>query len=213
MKIFIMVIHYLHLISMVEIFIENIIASATVSGSLDLEQIINTLPNCEYKPDQFPGVVFRPGDPHVVILLFNNGKMMVTAAKSVEDVQKGMEMVEGELEKAGLLTPIDEVKSKDKARGTGTEPSESKEDVQTEPGENTGEDTGEDTGEEPSEEVADEPTEDTGEEPSEEVADEPAEDTGEEPGEEPSEDTGDETDDEDESGKDKDETKDAKKSK
>jgi len=35
---------------MVEINIENIIASATMSNGLDLEMIVNTLPNCEYNP-------------------------------------------------------------------------------------------------------------------------------------------------------------------
>ena len=75
---------------MVEIFIENIIASAVISSELDLDTIMNTLKDCEYNPDQFSGVIYRPAKPKVVVLLFNDGKVMVTAAKSVQDVEKAI---------------------------------------------------------------------------------------------------------------------------
>ncbi len=99
---------------MVEIFIENIIASATISSGLDLVVVAQTLPNCEYNPDRFSGAVFRPDDPPVVILLFNNGKIMVTAAKSVADVESGMKNVESKLKDAGLIQPIEKDGAADK---------------------------------------------------------------------------------------------------
>ena len=109
---------------MVNINIENIIASATLSSELELEKIINTLQNCEYNPNRFPGVIFRPDDPSVVVLLFNSGKIMVTAAKSIEDVEKAIKMVEDLLNKAGLIKPIgadDDKKKRTKEKDADTE--------------------------------------------------------------------------------------------
>ncbi len=130
---------------MVEIFIENIIASATISGELDLQQIIDKLPNCEYNPGQFSGVIYKPEKPRVVMLLFNNGKIMVTAAKSIQDVENSITMVEKQLSDAGLLNPIDqkpkkpteeELKPEEKAEG---EPEKEKEEEPKPEGEAEGE--------------------------------------------------------------------------
>ena len=118
---------------MVEIFIENIIASATISSELDLNGIINALPSCEYNPGQFSGVIYRPEKPKVVVLLFNDGKIMVTAAKSVEDVKSAMESVEKQLKSAGLLTPLKkEDKEAKEAKEKGEEKAEEKPDEKDE---------------------------------------------------------------------------------
>jgi len=115
---------------MVEIFIENIIASATISEDLDLQNIINILPNCEYNPNQFSGVIYRPEKPPVVVLLFDTGKIMVTAAKSVDDVENSIKMVEKQLKDAGVLKPVKPKKEKEKE----------KEEVEEEPEEEAKED-------------------------------------------------------------------------
>jgi hypothetical protein len=90
---------------MVDIFIENIIASADMGGDLDLDGILKQFPHCEYNPGVFPGVVFRPDEPKVVMLFFNDGKIMVTAAKSLEDVENSFNMAEKELKEKGLVLP------------------------------------------------------------------------------------------------------------
>ena len=105
---------------MVEIFIENIIASATISSELNLDNIINTLPNCEYNPGQFSGVIYRPEAPPVVVLLFNSGKIMITAAKSIQDVENSIKMVEKQLKDAGLLTPPEPAEEKVEGEGKET---------------------------------------------------------------------------------------------
>jgi cobalamin biosynthesis protein CobT len=98
---------------MAEIFIENIIASATISQSLDLEQLLKALPNCEYNPNQFSGVVFRPDDPKVVILLFDDGRVMVTAARNMEDVETSINLVEKRLKDAKMIIPVDKKKKEE----------------------------------------------------------------------------------------------------
>ncbi len=88
---------------MVKIEIENIIAYANLDIELDLEVVSQKLAGSEFNPERFPGVIYRSEDPKVVILVFKTGKMMCTAAKSLEDVEKVMNEVEGTLEKEGLL--------------------------------------------------------------------------------------------------------------
>jgi hypothetical protein len=88
---------------MVKIDIENIIASANLDTELALEQVNEKLVGSEYNPDRFPGVIYRSDEPKVVILVFKNGRMMCTAARSLEDVITVMNQVVNTLKESGLL--------------------------------------------------------------------------------------------------------------
>lgn len=48
---------------------------------------------CMYQPNLFPGLVYRPDDSPVVLLMFYSGKIVITGAKSIEDVYGGWEML------------------------------------------------------------------------------------------------------------------------
>ncbi|MCW4040160.1 MAG: TATA box-binding protein, partial [Candidatus Bathyarchaeota archaeon] len=39
--------------------IENVVASATLKQNIDLNSVVKAFPNVEYRPEQFPGLVFR----------------------------------------------------------------------------------------------------------------------------------------------------------
>lgn len=60
------------------------------TGELDQVQNLNALAiglgleYTEYEPEQFPGLVFRPDDHPVVILIFASGKVVVTGAKDIK---------------------------------------------------------------------------------------------------------------------------------
>ncbi|MGI0048409.1 MAG: TATA box-binding protein, partial [Nitrososphaera sp.] len=43
--------------------IENVVASATVNQTVNLNLITQIFPDVEYHPDQFPGLVFRLRSP------------------------------------------------------------------------------------------------------------------------------------------------------
>ena len=73
---------------MVEYDIENIIASTKIDAEIDLEKVAEALENCEYNPASFPGVIFRFKSPRVVVLIFDDGKIMCTSARAVEDVEQ-----------------------------------------------------------------------------------------------------------------------------
>ena len=55
----------------------NVVASTRVAEELDLPDIAIQL-NCEYEPEQFPGVVYRVTDPKLAILMFRSGRAVCT---------------------------------------------------------------------------------------------------------------------------------------
>ena len=65
-----------------EIKIQNIVASANLESTLNLEAVALELEDTEYEPEQFPGLVYRLSDPKVVLLLFGSGKVVCTGAKT-----------------------------------------------------------------------------------------------------------------------------------
>ncbi|RLI42696.1 TATA box-binding protein [Candidatus Bathyarchaeota archaeon] len=83
--------------------IQNIVASANLSGIIDLEQAAFTLGKTMYEPEQFPGLIYRMDDPKVVILLFASGKLVCTGAKREEDVYIAVEKLHRKLEEDGLI--------------------------------------------------------------------------------------------------------------
>lgn len=73
--------------------IENVVASATIEQSLDLDKITKKFPLVEYNPEQFPGAVFRLKEPRTATLLFRTGKMVCTGAKSEDMARKAVRIV------------------------------------------------------------------------------------------------------------------------
>lgn len=84
--------------------IQNIVASASLGGKVDLERAAEILPRSMYEPEQFPGLIHRMIDPKTVILLFASGKLVCTGAKREEDVYKAVNNLHSLLEEKGLIT-------------------------------------------------------------------------------------------------------------
>ncbi len=82
--------------------IENVVASATVNQTINLNQITQLFPDVEYHPDQFPGLVFRLKAPKTATLIFSSGKMVCTGSKSEEQAIKAVKTVVAKLRKAGI---------------------------------------------------------------------------------------------------------------
>ncbi|MGI0072394.1 MAG: TATA-box-binding protein [Nitrosotalea sp.] len=62
--------------------IVNVVASASVDQRFDLNKIAKKFPDTEYRPELFPGLVFRIKLPKTATLIFSTGKMVCTGAKS-----------------------------------------------------------------------------------------------------------------------------------
>jgi transcription initiation factor TFIID TATA-box-binding protein len=83
--------------------IENVVASATLNQKVDLNSVVKGYPGVEYRPEQFPGLVFRLKRPKTATLIFNSGKMVCTGAKSEKEAKRAVMKVIKELKKGGII--------------------------------------------------------------------------------------------------------------
>lgn len=79
--------------------ITNIVCSYDIGKYINLNKVVITLnlENIEYEPEQFPGLVYRIADPRIVALLFSSGKIILTGGKNLEDVKRGLDVLEKRL--------------------------------------------------------------------------------------------------------------------
>ena len=80
--------------------ITNMVCSYDIGKRINLNKIVVTLnvENIEYEPEQFPGLVYRIKDPKIVALLFSSGKIILTGGKTLEDIKKGLDVIEQKIE-------------------------------------------------------------------------------------------------------------------
>ena len=83
--------------------IENVVASATLNQRIDLKAVVKGNPTVEYRPETFPGLVFRIKRPKSAILIFRTGKMVCTGAKSEKEAKRAVRKVVRELKKSGII--------------------------------------------------------------------------------------------------------------
>jgi transcription initiation factor TFIID TATA-box-binding protein len=83
--------------------IQNVVAAATLKQKVDLNAVVKSFPGVEYRPEQFPGLVFRIKRPRTATLIFNSGKMVCTGAKSENESHRAVMTVVKELKKGGII--------------------------------------------------------------------------------------------------------------
>ena len=83
--------------------VENIVASASLGGKVDLEKMAVALRRTMYEPEQFPGLIYRMGEPKVVILVFASGSLVITGAKMEQQVYDAVHRLHGSLEEQNLI--------------------------------------------------------------------------------------------------------------
>lgn len=65
-----------------EITIPNVVATISLTQSIDLRQLTQQARNAEYNPKRFAAVIMRIRDPKSTALVFESGKMVVLGTKS-----------------------------------------------------------------------------------------------------------------------------------
>jgi len=85
--------------------IENIVASAKVTEYLDLPALASQIKDAEYNKKRFPGVVLRMHDPKIAALVFGSGKVVLTGAKSIDSLSKGLEILGNLLREQKIQIP------------------------------------------------------------------------------------------------------------
>lgn len=84
--------------------VQNIVASADLGGDVDVEKAAYVLGRIMYEPEQFPGAVYRMDEPKAVVLIFSNGKLVITGAKKEAQVYEVVERLQQRLEEENLIS-------------------------------------------------------------------------------------------------------------
>jgi transcription initiation factor TFIID TATA-box-binding protein len=83
--------------------IQNVVATGTLNQKVDLNAVAKSHPDVEYRPKQFPGLVFRLKRPKTATLIFSTGKMVCTGARSGKESRRAIMRVIKELKKGGII--------------------------------------------------------------------------------------------------------------
>ncbi|MBS3107720.1 TATA-box-binding protein [Candidatus Woesearchaeota archaeon] len=86
--------------------VQNIVATTSLERDISLIKLAETLPNTEYNPEQFPGLVMRIKEPKSSALIFSSGKVVCTGAKSLEKVGDAIKEIIKNVEKIGVKINI-----------------------------------------------------------------------------------------------------------
>ena len=69
--------------------------------ALNLNVLGLKLPNTEYEPEQFPGLVYKLPGTRATFLLFSNGKIVCTGTRSESKLHEAVDLLIKELAKIG----------------------------------------------------------------------------------------------------------------
>lgn len=86
----------------IQIEIVNVVASVSVDQTIELNAIVKAFPMVEYRPEIFPGLVFKLKRPKTATLIFGSGKMVCTGAKSEAEAKRAVKSVITRLKKGGI---------------------------------------------------------------------------------------------------------------
>ncbi len=89
-----------------DIKVVNIVISTSLEHDIPLEKMAATLPNTEYNPEQFPGLVIRIKEPKTSALIFSSGKVVCTGARSMDKVHESIKKIIKSLEKIGIRITV-----------------------------------------------------------------------------------------------------------
>jgi len=75
--------------------IQNIVvkSSLNLGESIDLNKVSEELQNTEYNSERFPGLFIRINHPKCVIIVFKNGKLILTGLKSFDHVTLALNLL------------------------------------------------------------------------------------------------------------------------
>ena len=70
--------------------VENMVAKAELNIDLDLYGLAKLSHDIDYEPEQFPGAIFKVHEPKAALLLFKNGKIICTGARTSADIKRAV---------------------------------------------------------------------------------------------------------------------------
>lgn len=82
--------------------IVNLVVSTSLEHKIPLDTLIMNLPNTEYNPEQFPGLIMNIRDPKSSFLIFSSGKVICTGTKSVDEAKVAIDRLIDNLKKVDV---------------------------------------------------------------------------------------------------------------
>jgi len=82
--------------------IVNVVISTSLDHKIPLERLIMDLPNTEYNPEQFPGLIMKIREPKASFLIFSSGKVVCTGTKSLDEVDEALQKLIGYMKKVDI---------------------------------------------------------------------------------------------------------------
>ena len=76
--------------------------SVDIEEKLDLVSIIQKLPDAEYNPERFPGMIMRIEEPRATFLIFSTGKMVMTGLRKASDAEEVVNKAVKKIQDAGV---------------------------------------------------------------------------------------------------------------
>lgn len=76
-----------------EFTIQNIVGSCDVKFKISLEGLSMNNKLCNYDPEVFPGLIYKMVEPKIVLLIFFSGKIVLTGAKTKEQIYAAFDKI------------------------------------------------------------------------------------------------------------------------
>ena len=83
--------------------IVNVVATAALKHGIDLNAVVNAFPEADYRPERFPGIIFRLKKPKTATLIFGSGKMVCTGARSEKEARGALMKLVRTLRDGGII--------------------------------------------------------------------------------------------------------------
>jgi len=85
--------------------IDNIVASFNLNVEIDLAYVAEnfSINKDDYKPEEFPGLIYKKNDIEGIMILFKSGKIVCTGVKKIEEIDNAVEEMKEKLTKIGVL--------------------------------------------------------------------------------------------------------------
>ena len=87
-----------------DVTVRNVVASAELGHTVDLEEATNILDGTIYDPEQFPGLIYKIKDSKASMLIFSNGKLVCAGAKTEAEAINAVNRLYETLTEKGLLS-------------------------------------------------------------------------------------------------------------
>jgi len=79
--------------------------SMEIEKKLDLTQIAQGIQDAEFNPEKFLGLVMKIEKPNATILMFSDGKLMITNLKNTSEVNLVVDIIVEKLKSIGIIIP------------------------------------------------------------------------------------------------------------